>query len=67
MRFYLSLLLVTLTPHVVSRVCVVPKAFLKLLRYVSARDLCLAGEKEPDTWELASGRHTRSLLGSKVV
>jgi hypothetical protein len=48
MRFYFSLLLVTLTPHVVFRVCVMPKATLKLLRYVSARDLCLAGEKEPD-------------------
>jgi hypothetical protein len=36
MRFYFSSLLVTLTPHVVFRVSVVPKAILKLLRYVSA-------------------------------
>jgi hypothetical protein len=36
MRFYFSLLLVTLTPHVVFHVCVVPKTILKLLRYVSA-------------------------------
>jgi hypothetical protein len=36
MRFYFSSLLVMLTPHMAFRVCVVPKAFLKLLRYVSA-------------------------------
>jgi hypothetical protein len=64
MRFYLSYYA---NPLRVFRVCVVPEAFLKLLRYVPARDLCFTGKKEPDPWELASGRCTRPLLGSGVV
>jgi hypothetical protein len=45
MRFYFSLLLITLTPHVVFRVCVVPKAFLELIRYVSALGPLSRGRK----------------------
>jgi hypothetical protein len=67
MKFYFSLLLGYANPHVVSHVCVMSKVLLKLLHYVSARDPCLAEEKEPDTWGLASGRRARSLPGPRAA